>query len=155
MRWSLLSLVLLISGIALSHAATPSISNPKTFVAEVYRRLATEQLYSPPKDIYTRHLASLWEEMERDANGEAGRVDFLFWVNAQDWELKNVVVSAVPVFGRKDRQIITAKFLNAGKRQEIRFYFEKVGNNWLLDDARSAGKNGWTLSVILKYGFDQ
>jgi len=35
----------------------------------------------------------------------------------------------------------------------IRTFWEKSGGRWRLDDMQSLGKEGWTLSVILKYGW--
>jgi hypothetical protein len=132
---------------------TPAIIDPKAFVTSVYQKLATDKNYSPPTDIYTRHLANLWADMEHDANGEVGRVDFEFWADGQDWQIKNVDVNAMQIWGRPDRQMVRVTFLNTEQPEDIHFYFEKVNGRWLLDDVCSIGKNGWTLSLILKYGY--
>src|SRR5438552_1201353 len=89
-----LAVALLFAGWTQAAPARPArtITDPATFVAGVYKRLATDRNYSPPHDVYTPRLNALWADMERDAKGEVGRVDFEFWTNAQDWELKNVKV---------------------------------------------------------------
>ena len=153
MKQLLCGLLLLVFPGASAAKPTPPIHDPKAFVASVYHRLATDHNYSPPTDIYTKRLNALWAGMDRDANGEVGRVDFEFWANGQDWEITNTVITADSVFGRPDRQIIRTRFQNFAHPEDIQFYFEKVGSRWLLDDACSVGKNSWTLSLLLKYGY--
>jgi hypothetical protein len=91
---------------------------------------------------------------KREAHGEVGRIDFDFWSNAQDWKLSEVKVTSVPVEGAASRRVVIAKFKNFGKPNEIHFYFTKTGRGWLLDDARALTDEPWTLSLILKYGWD-
>ena len=133
--------------------AGTNIADPVTFVRATYQKLAKDQNYAPPEDIYTPHLASLFALEKKEAGGEVGRMDFEFWTNAQDWALKDVSVSDEPVEGAKDREIVTAKFKNTDRKEEIHFFFEKAKTGWQLDDASSASKDGWTLSLILKYGW--
>jgi hypothetical protein len=135
--------------------AGTKIDDPVKFVSVLYAKMAAATSASPaPEDIYTPRLASLFALEQKEAGGEVGRIDFDFWSNAQDWQLSGVKVSAVPVEGAKDREVVIAKFRNFGKRQEIHFYFEKTPSGWLLDDARSLEGETWTLSLILKYGWD-
>jgi hypothetical protein len=139
---------------ALSSAAT-RIDDPAKFVSGVYAKLsASSGDYAAPEDIYTPHLASLWALEKKESGGEVGRMDFEFWTGTQDWELSGVNVTAQPVEGSNARKIVIAKFKNGGKPEEMHFYFEKSGNGWLLDDVRSLKGETWTLSLILKYGWD-
>ena len=138
---------------ASSASAATAISDPATFVRAVYARLAKGGDYSPPEDIYSPRLNTLFAGDKRDAKGEVGRIDFLFWINGQDGQPSAVKVTTSPVFGRPDRQIVVAKFIN-GKPQTIDLYFERIGGVWKLDDAISLTPGDeWTLSVILKYGW--
>jgi hypothetical protein len=135
--------------------AATTIEDPVTFVKGVYDKLSTNSNYAEPEDIYSPRLAALMALEKKEAGGEVGRMDFDFWVNAQDWELGNIDVSGQPVEGAKDREIVVAKFKNGDRKQEIHFYFEKLSwAGWRLDDVRSFTDDGWTLSLILKYGFD-
>jgi hypothetical protein len=142
---------------ASAHAPAPTvIRDPRAFVAGVYARLTRGVDFSPPEDIYSPRLAALWAGMEHDAGGEVGRVDFMFWVNAQDGEISDVAVTQVPVEGRplKDRVIVVARFKNMGQVEELHFYFERTKAGWKLDDVESVTPdNTWTLSVLLKYGW--
>jgi hypothetical protein len=107
-----------------------------------------------PEDIYTPRLAALFALDAKEAGGEVGRMDFDIWSNAQDWQLSAVKVTGVPVDNAPGREIVIAKFKNLGKREEVHFYFEKTKAGWLLDDARGMTDETWTLSLILKYGWD-
>ncbi|MFI4975460.1 MAG: hypothetical protein ACHP84_13050 [Caulobacterales bacterium] len=144
--------VLCASGPAL--AAPTHISDPKAFVTQVYHRLATDQNYTAPEDIYTAHLKALFADEKHDAGDEVGRVDFDFWTDAQDWSLKDPKVREAPVEGNAGRKVEIVTFLNSDRPEEIHFYFQKTPAGWLLDDARSVKGESWTLSVILKYGWD-
>jgi hypothetical protein len=138
---------------AISSAAT-RIDDPAKFVTGVYKQIAAKSDYIPPDDIYTPHLASLWALEKKESGGEVGRIDFDFWTGTQDWELKDISVTQQPVEGSKARKVVIAKFKNIGTPEEMHFYFEKSGGGWLLDDARSVKGETWTLSLVLKYGWD-
>jgi hypothetical protein len=144
-------------GNAGAHAVAPTvIRDPRAFVAGIYARLGKNFDFDPPGDIYTPRLSALWTGMEHDAGDEVGRVDFMFWANAQDGEITDVTVTQVPVEGRplKDRVIVIARFKNMGQVEELHFYFERAKAGWKLDDVESVTPdNTWTLSVLLKYGW--
>jgi hypothetical protein len=152
--FAILSLAVLFGTPALS---ATRIDDPVKFVSGLYAKMAAsseKRPYAAPDDIYTPRLASLFALDLREAGGEVGRMDFDFWSNAQDWQLSAVKVHAVPVDGAKDREVVVATFKNFGDAQELHFYFEKTKAGWLLDDARSLKGEAWTLSLILKYGWD-
>jgi hypothetical protein len=139
-----------------ANAAT-RIDDPVKFVTGLYAQMAAASVQKPyvaPEDIYTPRLAGLFALEKKEAGGEVGRLDFDFWSNAQDWKLSGVSVMGMPTEGASDREIVIAKFRNFGKPQEMRFYFEKTKAGWLLDDARALTGESWTLSLILKYGWD-
>ncbi len=137
-------------------ANATTISDPVKFVRGMYGAMAAETAtpFHPPEDIYTPRLAALFALERKESGGEVGRIDFNFWSNSQDWVLKAVRITGVPVEGAKDRVVVIAKFRNTGAPQEIHYYFEKQKGRWLLDDARSVQGETWTLSLILKYGWD-
>lgn len=150
----LFALAAIILACAPVRAAT-TITDPVVFVKGVYEKLAKDQNYKEPEDIYSPRLAALFALEQKEAGGEVGRMDFDFWTNAQDWQIANVDVSSQPVEGAKDREIVVAKFKNTDRKEEIHFYFEKLSwAGWRLDDVRSFGDDGWTLSLLLKYGYD-
>ena len=134
-----------------SLAAATEINEPASFVSEVYRHLIESQSnnssYSPPQDIYTERLSALFRQEARRAKGEVGCLDFDFWVNGQDWMLKDVTVTS-KLLGA-DREIVIARFRNTGTPEEIHFDFRKSAGRWRLDDVESVKDTKWTLSKIL------
>lgn len=134
--------------------AATTIENPVTFVRDVYAHWGSAQ---PVNDgeIMTPRLAALVALDNKEAGGEVGRGnDFSYWCNCQDGELKNAKVTSRDVENAKGRKVVNARFELEGKKTEIFFYFERGKDGWKLDDARLAGKTGWTYSLILKYGWD-
>jgi hypothetical protein len=133
-------------------AAATRIDDPKAFVTEIYRRFIdtekTHTSYVPPEDVYTARLGKLIREDKRKSKGEVGCVDFVFWINAQDWEIKQLAVTSTD--DGPDRKTVITKFRNAGEPQEIHFDFKRENGRWLLDDAHCLSKPPWTLSDLLK-----
>lgn len=134
-------------------AAKLQISDPVTSIRSVYATIGNKP---PPDNINTPRLDALYALNDKEfGKDEVGRIDFDIYMNAQDGTLTNVKVTGLPVENGPGREIVVAKFKNEGKQQEVHFYFEKVGKYWLLDDASSyTGPDPWTLSLILKYGWD-
>lgn len=135
----------------LSLSAATRIDDPKTFVTEVYRRFMAPSPGSPytaPDDIYTPRLEKLLREDKRKSKGEVGCVDFVFWLNAQDWKITNLTITTSDQ--GPDRQTVITKFRNSGEPQEMHFDFRRTSGRWLLDDARSLSAPPWTLSELLK-----
>ena len=129
------------------------IEDPQSFVAEVYRGFIAEQsahseLYTPPDGIYTARLAKLLHDDELSAKGEVGCLDFVFWVNGQDWTITNLTLTSADQSA--ERRTVIARFRNFGKAQEIRFDFRRTAGGWLLDEVRSVSGQRWTLSRILQ-----
>lgn len=136
--------------------ADRAVPDPEAFVKEVYGKLAAGGDYRVPDDVYTPRLRALWAGMLKDqaASDEVGPIDFEPWTNAQDWQLSDVKVTSREVYRRPDLKVVTAAFKNGDRAETIRFYFEKAADGWRLDDMRSAGKEAWTLSLLLKYSWD-
>jgi hypothetical protein len=154
------ALVLLIAAlfpITTSSAATPPITDPQAFVTEIYRLLVANEnyvpgraLYSPPEDIYTPRLAALFADYRRRTRGYVGCWDIVFWVNGQDWLLKNVRVSSHEITGFPDRKEVIATFLNSGTPEELHFDFREISGAWLLNDVRSVKEFHYNLSEALR-----
>jgi hypothetical protein len=136
----------------LAFSAPTRIDDPKTFVTDVYRRLAAAQAdksnYEPPDDIYSARLAKLFRDDKRKGKGGVGCLDFSFWVNGQDYIIKDISVESADE--GPDHKTVTARFINIDLRQEIRFDFVRNGKSWVLDEVHSSADKPWTLSEILK-----
>jgi hypothetical protein len=132
-------------------SAATRIDDPKTFVTEVYRRFmapSARSPYTPPGGVYAPRLEKLLSHDKRKAKGEVGCLDFVFWLNAQDWKITNLTITSSD--DGQDRQTVITKFRNSGEPQEMHFEFRRISGRWLLDDAHSVSAPPWTLSELLK-----
>ena len=134
--------------IALSAANPTQIDDPKSFVNEVFRRFSSKASYTPPEDIYTARLGKLIRDDKKNARGEVGCVDFVFWLNAQDWTISKLAITSAD--DGPDRKTVIAKFRNGGEPQELHYDFRRINGRWLLDDVHSMTQPPWTLSELLK-----
>ena len=140
--------------IAVAAPAPPTrVNDPVSFVTDVYRHYMAAQSnrtnYSPPEDIYTPRLHELMAREDKiRASGDEGCLDFDFWINGQDWTLKELQVTRGGAAA--DREEVIAKFVNIRTPEEIHFDFRLVSGRWLLDDVRSLRGQRWTLSELLK-----
>jgi hypothetical protein len=136
----------------LTLSAGTRIDDPKAFVTDVYRRLIAtrsgDSSYTPPDDIYTPRLAKLFRDDTRKAKGEVGCLEILFWVNGQDYDIRDLNVTSADQ--GPDRKIVTARFMNIDRTEEIRFDFLRNGRRWLLDEVQSASATPWKLTELLK-----
>jgi hypothetical protein len=131
------------------------IENPLAFVTaryETYRR--DEGDPDDPAFAYSDRLRALFDAYEAwtaQNEGFIGTLDFDWWTNSQDWALANV--RATETRESADRRIVSARFTNDGRPDEVRFVFVRQGSRWFLDDAISgtgSGDGGWTLSALLR-----
>ncbi len=139
-----------------AHAAT-NIADPEQFVRDVYAKFQKDpDNYTEPNDVYTPRLAALFaaDRADGEKGGGVGRLDWDAWVNGQAVNLRDIAVSSRKDEFRSDRRIVTATMTNFGKPARVYFYFERLNGRWLIDDIRWPGPDGWTLSLVLKYGSD-
>lgn len=101
-------------------------------------------------------LNALFALDEREAGkDEIGRIDFDYFVNGQDSKISDVVVTERAVYNSTARKIVVVRFKNFDEAMENHFFWEKTRTGWVLDDVRHLdAKEGYTLSLILKYGWD-
>lgn len=146
-------IAVLLAAAPMAATAQSLADDPEVYVASVYDRLRRQQPYQTPHALYTPRLQALWADMVKDAGDEVGRVNFDFWVNAQDADLSGFSFASEPVIQNDDRRIVIARFRNFDRDETLAFYWEKIDGRWRLDDVESRGETAWTLSVILKYGW--
>ena len=141
-------------------APAQGIADPVAYIRQAYApaQTAADPTVDRPESQnpeYSQRLRALFADDERYAAGEVGRLEFNFWSNGQDEDIKNATVSEEEVPGSADRKVVTARF-HSFRWVTTRFYFERNGGRWYLDDVASLGEGKderpWTLSLILKYG---
>ncbi len=153
-RWVIAMFAVALAVTTTANAATV-IGDPLTFVRQQYDKIVRDRNYATPDDIYSDRLKALMALDAKEAGkGNVGRFDFDIWIDAQDATLTDVTIKALPVESAPNRKIVVATFKNFGKPHEVHFYFERGTNGWRLDDARATAPEQWTLSLILKYGWD-
>ena len=148
--------LLLLAALCLPAGAATRIDDPEKFIAQQYDALKKDHGHRFPNDIYSARLAALFAADMNETGAkppEFGRLDFNFWVDAQDTDdaMPGVVkITSEETPHAPDRRIVEVTFTNFDPK-DTRFYFEKTPQGWKLDDV-SSPTGGWTLSLILKYG---
>ena len=150
----LLTLALLF-GLALPAAAQQrGVADPRAFVAATYARYQANRNVPPPDPSHAysprlRRLFQAYEAWTRQHQDLVGALDFDWWTNAQDYEIRNVRITERRV--GPGRRWIVASFRNFDRNDVIRFLFVRRGGRWYLDDAdQGTGGDGWTLSALLQ-----
>ncbi len=134
--------------------AATKIDDPVKFVTNYYKVVGTPKQGPTPTDIYSPRLAALWALDTKEAGEEVGRWDADFWTNAQDTDhFKVLGIRGQSVENAPNRKLVIVKFKNGSTESTNVFYFEKSNAGWKLDDIVALGPNGYTLSVVLKYGW--
>jgi hypothetical protein len=141
---------------AAASAQARGVDDPRAFVAATYAAYARRANDPPaePAHAYSPRLRALFAGYERWARAHddlVGSLDFDWWVNAQDWEISGVAVTAGP--GGANRRTILARWTNYGRRDSSNFLFVRIGRRWYLDDVVNgpgSQPDGWTLSALLR-----
>jgi len=152
----MLALALLFSGALPAMAQGRGVADPRAFVAATYARYQAHP-DTPPRDqshAYSprlRRLFNTYDAWQRAHDGEVGSIDFDWWTNAQDYQLRHVRVTE-----RREsaaRRWVIASFVNMDRHDQVRFLFVRLNGRWYLDDAMQGtgrGGDGWTLSALLR-----
>lgn len=129
-----------------SPAAAQGVEDPAAFVRERFAHYARGQVpQSWPDRSYSSRLDRLFERLDRAEGGEQ-RIDFDWWLNAQDFSIDSVEV--VIERDRGDRRTVLARWRNFGRADSSRFLFVRRRGRWFLDDVINA-TSGWRLSALL------
>jgi hypothetical protein len=131
------------------------VADPRLFVERIYAGYARARDAAPPAPTYAyserlRRLFNAYDAWASQHDDLVGSLDFDWWINAQDWQIRNVRVSVERASA--GRRTIVAHFVNMGRPETLRFRFVGANRRWYLDDVVSgtgSGDDGWTLSVLL------
>ena len=151
--FSLVVSLLLISAAVAAPSKPVKVSDPLATMKTLYAKLEKDD-FSMELPLSAR-LNALMALDTKEANGEVGRLDGDYFINAQDAKVSNVSITSREVENAPGRRIIVARFKNFDKAMENHFFWEKTKAGWVLDDVRYLdAKDGYTLSLMLKYGWD-
>ena len=139
----------LVTMLAQPASAQPAFDDPVALIEHVYAAYQTEAFPEYPVELYTPALRQLWDDaMARSEETEIPVLDFDPFVNAQDYELTELVVADPIIEGSSAS--VTVGFLNFGQPTELRFHVALGPDGWLIDDIESFDEGYvWHLSEIL------
>ena len=128
-----------------------NVTDPAAATKALYAKLEKDD-FSTEMPLSTR-LSALMALDTREAKGEVGRLDGDYFTNSQDAKVTNVAVTTRDVDNGPGRKIVVVRFKNFDKEMENHLFWERTKLGWVLDDVRYLdGKDGYTLSLMLKYG---
>jgi hypothetical protein len=145
MEKDMLRRVLLAAAISLVLAPAPLAAAEQDAVAYI-----TERYGDAPepggKARYSPRIDKLWAECnKREKKTGEPCMDFDIWVNAQDWEIKNLKID--PVKNEGNKSTVKASFDNFGRHEDISYDLIKDKKGWTVDEI-STGCD--TLSGVLQ-----
>lgn len=142
--------------IAAASAKPVAVKDPAAAIRAIYAQL--ERGGDPgtvPQSARLNALMALDTREARSQSGaEVGRYSANYFTNTQDWSITDARVTTRKIENAPSRKIVVVRFKNLDQDMENHFYWERTKTGWVLDDVRSLGERGYTLSVMLKYGWD-
>ena len=141
------------SGAAQAVQPARGVADPRAFVQSGFDAYRSGNAPEWPAYAYSDRLRGLFEAFDAwtaQHDDLVGALDFDWWINAQDWELRSVELFEEPE--GPERITILARFDNAGRIDLNRFKFVRQDGRWYLDDVVNGHRDeeSWTLSQLLQ-----
>ncbi|GGF15412.1 hypothetical protein GCM10011321_04120 [Youhaiella tibetensis] len=145
-------LVLAALGFILAMAApalAATYDSPKALLDSIYESYSTNSFPEDSEEIYSAHLKRLFAaDRERTPEGEVGALDFDPFINAQDYDLADLVIGEPEISGTLATS--TVRFANFGEKNTVVISMVKEPDGWKVDNVQSIeGEVQWTLTEIL------
>jgi len=138
-------------------AAARGVADPATATRAHYQAMLAGHERRTPDLPFTDRLDGLRRlDLADFGPDEVPRLDFDIYMNAQDGEVRDIMVSSRAVDNAPGRRVVVVLFTNFGEPRETHFFWERgQDGRWRVDDVKALNPDGgWTLSLLLKYGFD-
>jgi len=122
---------------------------PRGLLEAIYQSYSTDIFPDDDLAIYSNRLKALFAaDRERTPEGEIGAIDFDPFVNAQDYDLTNLVIGEPTVTdGQASAQV---RFVNLGEKNTLVITMVRESDGWKVDDVQSTeGEVQWKLSELL------
>lgn len=140
-------LILAAAVLALPSAAF-AFDKPEDVITELYKPFAkTDWDYVDPAPLQSVGLNLLFEQDQKDADGEIGRIDFDPYVDGQDALITDLVIVDSQVLGGTARVTVTFKNFDTPEKSIYSLVLERDG--WKIDDVANLEADG-TLSYSLR-----
>ncbi len=145
----------LVAGLTVAAEAKPLIvKDPLVAIQAVYAALEKDK-FDTDVPLSPRLKALMALDTKETGKDEVGRIDFDYFINAQDAKVTKSAVTIRDVDNAPNRRIVVVRFMNFDKQMENHFFWEKTRTDWVLDDVRAISDDGgYVLSLVLKYGWD-
>ncbi len=129
-------------------AAGPVFDDPRGLVVYAYEPYESGEFAEDFTELFSPTLKQLWDSMAvRSEEAEMPIVDFDPFINAQDYELSDLVIDDPAIAG--DEATVAVSFDNFGEPQEMRFILVRRAEGWKIDDIEARGTYPWRLSELL------
>jgi hypothetical protein len=134
---------------ALPAAAQQVFDDPKALIAYAYEPYESGEFPEDMTELFSPTLVELWNAMAaRSEEAEMPIIDFDPFINAQDYELTDLVIADPVVEG--DTASVAVSFSNFGGPTELRFDLIDTADGWKIDDIEApTGEYPWRLSELL------
>lgn len=149
MRMLMMVAALLLALVPGSARAQPVFSDPAGLIEYAYAPYESGVFPEDITELFSPTLTQLWNDMAvRSQEFELPIIDFDPFINAQDYELSDLVISDPAVTG--DTATVGVSFRNFGEPQDIRFTLVRRVAGWKIDDIEALdGAYPWRLSELL------
>ena len=129
--------------------AQPVFEDARGLIEYAYAPYESGDFPEEITELFSPTLKQLWEGMsERSEASEMPIVDFDPFINAQDYELSDLVIADPAIEG--DQAMVAVSFANFGEPQELHFTLVRRAEGWKIDDIESVGgEYPWRLSELL------
>ena len=129
--------------------AQPVFTDPAGLIEYAYAPYTSGDFPDDLTELFSPTLKELWNGIvARSQDLELPIIDFDPYINAQDYELSDLVVSHPAIAG--DTATVVVSFLNFGEPQDIRFTLVRRVEGWKIDDIEAlGGEYPWRLSELL------
>ena len=129
-------------------AAAPVFEDARDLIEYAYAPYQSGEFPEDPTELYSPTLKLLWVQMaERSEAAEMPIIDFDPFINAQDYEISDLVIADPVIEG--DAAMVAVSFSNFGEAQELHFMLVDGAEGWKIDDIEATGEFGWRLSELL------
>lgn len=149
MRALLVIAALVLALLPASVLAQPRFEDPAGLIEYAYAPYMTGNFPDEMTELFSPTLTQMWNDMEaRSEDFEMPIIDFDPFINAQDYEITELVISDPAIEG--DRATVGVSFLNFGEPLDIRFILVRRVEGWKIDDIETlGGEFPWRLSELL------
>lgn len=141
--------LLVLTAPVLAAAAPPVFDTPKALLDYAYAPYATGNFKDDTSLLYSSELNAQFAAADANSSEDSpGPIDFDVFVNAQDYQLTDLVIGDPVDEGTGMK--VPVNFKNFGDAQSLLFHLIKEGGGWKINDIESLTPGStWKLTTLL------